>query len=159
MSPRTRDIGVLAAFIVICLLASALGAAVTVSASGSWYDSLAKAAWNPPPGVFGPVWTVLYVMMGVAAWLVWRTGPSHARRHAMTAFGVQLTLNVLWSYLFFGFHLPLVAVIEMAALWLAIAATIAMFARLSRTAAWLLVPYILWVSYALTLNGAIVALN
>jgi translocator protein len=159
MSPRTRDIGALAAFILICLLASALGAAVTVSASGSWYDGLAKAAWNPPPWVFGPVWTVLYIMMGVAAWLVWRTGASDARRRAMTAFGIQLALNVLWSYLFFGFHLPLVALIEMAALWLATAATIAVFGRVSRAAAWLLVPYILWVGYALTLNGAIVAVN
>jgi tryptophan-rich sensory protein len=149
----------LAGFVLLCLAASALGAAVTVSGTGSWYDGLVKASWNPPPWVFGPVWTALYVMMGVAAWLVWRQRASVARRRAMWAFAVQLALNVLWSYLFFGFHLPLVALLEMAVLWLAIAATLRAFAPLSMAAAWLLVPYLAWVTYALTLNGAIVVLN
>jgi len=159
VTSRARDIAALAGFVILCLAASALGAAVTVSATGSWYDELAKASWNPPPWVFGPVWTVLYVMMGVATWLVWRQGASAARRRAMSVFAIQLTLNVLWSYLFFGFHLPLAALIEMGVLWLAIAVTLRAFARLSAPAGWLLVPYLAWVTYALSLNGAIVVLN
>jgi len=159
MTHRSRDIATLIAFVASCLLASGLGAAVTVADVGSWYDGLAKASWNPPPWVFGPVWTALYVMMAIAAWLVWRTGSTPARRRAMAVFAAQLVLNVLWSYLFFGFHLPLAALVEMALLWFAIAATMAVFRPLSRVAAWLLFPYLAWVSYAFTLNGGIVALN
>jgi tryptophan-rich sensory protein len=109
--------------------------------------------------VFGPVWTTLYAMMAVSAWLVWRQGGFAAQRRALTFFLVQLALNALWSPLFFGLEQPGMAFVCIIALWLAIAATIAVFRRVQRIAAWLLVPYIAWVSFAAVLNGVLWRLN
>ncbi len=128
----------------------------TVSAISTWYATLAKPAFNPPNWIFGPVWTTLYFLMGVAAFLVWRRGLE--RKEVKIALGIfiaQLTLNAFWSIIFFGLRNPGVAFLEIIILWLAILATILFFYKISRPAAWLLFPYILWVSFAGYLNYSI----
>jgi benzodiazapine receptor len=142
------------------LLAGGIGSLFTASALDSWYVTLAKPALNPPAWVFGPVWTTLFVLMGIAAFLVWKKVPDDRRgRMALALFGLQLVLNVLWSVLFFGLRSPGAAFIEIVILWGAILATIVAFARVSKPAAWLLLPYILWVSFAGYLNYSIYILN
>lgn len=150
------------ASIAICLLAALIGSIFTMPAIPTWYAALMKPELNPPAWVFGPVWTVLYVLMGIALYLVWSRGlgPGQKNVHvAMAVFGVQLILNVLWSYLFFGLQAPFFALIEIVLLWLAILMTIAAFYRVSIPAALLLVPYIVWVSFAAYLNYGIYVLN
>ncbi len=127
-----------------------------------WYPALAKPVGTPPTWVFGPVWTTLYTMMAVAAWLVWRrddAASSASRRRALIAWGAQLALNALWTPLFFGLQRLDLALVGIVALWIAIAATIVLFARVSRAGAWLLVPYFGWVSYATYLNAGFWWLN
>jgi len=124
---------------------------------GPWYDALAKPAWTPPGWLFGPVWTVLYVLMAVAAWLVWLEQPRLSA--AIALWSAQLALNGVWSLLFFGLERPGLAAIDIVALLLAIAATALAFARVSRVAALLLVPYLAWVGFATALNLAIWRLN
>ncbi len=148
----------LAVLLAVSLGALALGGALTRPAIPEWYASLAKPDWTPPDRVFTPVWTALFVMMAVAAWLVWRRAGAAARR-PLALFAVQLGLNVLWSALFFAARSPGLALLDIGALLIAIAATIAAFRRVSRAAAWLLVPYLLWVGYAAALNLAIWRLN
>lgn len=126
---------------------------------GEWYASLAKPSWNPPSWVFGPVWTTLYTLMAVAAWLVWQRGEGGVRRRALGLYLGQLVLNAAWTPLFFGLHLLGVALVEMLLLWVAIVATIAAFHRVHRLAAWLLVPYLAWVSFAAFLNFTLWRLN
>ena len=126
---------------------------------GEWYAALQKPSWNPPGWIFGPVWTVLYVMMAVAAWLVWRQGGWSPQRKPLLIFLAQLTLNALWTPLFFGLHWPGVAFGEILLLWLAIATTLTAFWRVSGTAALLLAPYLAWVSFAAALNFALWRLN
>lgn len=129
---------------------------------GEWYAALVKPAWTPPDWVFGPVWTVLYASMAVAAWRVWRAwrrAAAHGARGALTAYLVQLALNALWSYLFFGLHRPALAFLELVALWLAIAITLVLFWRIDRLAGALLVPYLAWVTLAGSLNLALWRLN
>ena len=134
--------------------------------SSEWYQRLAQPSWSPPGWVFSPVWTALYAAMGVAAFLVWssyaRTADRQHRKGITVALGifiVQLVLNILWSVLFFGFQSPGLAFLELGILWFAILATIVAFFRISRAAAWFLVPYLLWVSFAGVLNYSIVQLN
>ena len=144
--------------IVVSELAGVIGAIFTTPAVQSmWYATLAKPALNPPAWVFGPVWTTLYALMGVAVWLVWKDEKvaPRRRRGATGIFVIQLMLNTLWSIIFFGLHSPGGALVEIVFLWLAILATIIAFAKISKPAAWLLVPYILWVSFAMYLNYAI----
>jgi translocator protein len=147
---------VLAGLVALCLGVGAIGGAVTAPAVLEWYPTLNKPSWNPPSWLFAPVWTVLYVMMAVAAWLVWKTGNSRA---ALTLWGGQLALNLAWSILFFGARAPGLALIEIFVMWLSIAATIFLFAQKSKVAAYLMVPYLCWVSFAAALNAAIVMLN
>jgi tryptophan-rich sensory protein len=147
---------VLLGWIVLCF-ASAMPAALWPP--GEWYLALNKPAWHPPAWIFGPVWSTLYVMMAVSAWLVWRRGGFAQQRAPLTLFLVQLALNAAWSPLFFGLQRPDVAFAEIIVLWLAIACTIAAFRRVHRVAAWLLVPYIAWVSFAAFLNGTLWRLN
>jgi tryptophan-rich sensory protein len=151
----------LAVAVALCEAAGLLGSVFTAGSLSSWYAGLAKPAATPPGWLFGPVWTALYALMGVAAWLAYRAGDTNrrTRRTALALFGVQLLLNTLWSVLFFGLQDPALALADIVLLWLAIVATIASFARLSRTAAWLLVPYLLWVTFATHLNWSVVALN
>ena len=144
----------------IPLLAGFLGSVFTTPAIPIWYADLIKPALNPPAWVFGPVWTTLFVLMGISAFLVWKKGLEH--KHVKIALGIfigQLALNTLWSIIFFGLHSPGGAIVELVILWLAILATIIAFARISRLAAWLLIPYILWVSFAGYLNYSIWQLN
>jgi tryptophan-rich sensory protein len=126
---------------------------------GQWYALLDKPAWNPPSWIFGPVWTLLYVTMGVAAWLVWRQAGFAQARVALAVFVGQLVLNALWSYLFFGIHRMDLALVEIVILWSAILATAILFHRHSPPAAVLLVPYLLWVGFATALNTALWRLN
>jgi tryptophan-rich sensory protein len=146
----------LAGWIVLCFGAAATGAFVT---KGEWYADLAKPSWNPPSSVFGPVWTTLYLMMAVAAWVVWRQGGWKSQAQALSAFLVQWLLNALWTPLFFGMQRPDLAFLDIVALWLAIVVTLALFWKASRTAGLLLVPYLAWVSFAAVLNFTIWRLN
>jgi tryptophan-rich sensory protein len=143
----------------IALLAGAIGSLFTASGLESWYDQLVKPELNPPSWVFGPVWTLLYVLIAVAAALVYRAPKSRIRTIALAIYAVQLMLNSLWSILFFGLQNPLFALIEIAILWLFIALTIVLFWRINKIAALLLLPYLLWVSFASYLNGSIYLLN
>ncbi len=136
--------------------AAAVGAIASVDAA-SFYAQLSQPSWAPPAWVFGPVWSMLYALMGVAAWLVWRSpGP---RGTALGLFGAQLAANALWSWLFFAWHLGALAAVEVLILLVLIVATMAAFRRISRLAALLLVPYLLWVSFASALNAAVWWLN
>ena len=142
------------------LLAGALGSLATRSSVGSWYPTLQKPSWNPPSWVFGPVWTTLYVLMGVAAWWVWRAeAPAPQKSRAARLFWGQLLLNLLWSFLFFGLRSPGLALVEILLLWGAILLTLRAFWQVRPLAGALLVPYLAWVSYATALTAAITWLN
>jgi translocator protein len=123
---------------------------------GAWYASIAKPAWNPPNAIFGPVWTVLYVLMAVSAWLVWRRAGFSG---ALGLFVIQLALNALWSYLFFGLHRPDFAFFDILVLWAAILAVVLLFWRVDPTAGALMLPYLAWVSFAACLNYTLWKLN
>ncbi|HSG28374.1 MAG TPA: TspO/MBR family protein [Candidatus Krumholzibacterium sp.] len=126
---------------------------------GEWYDSLIKPEWNPPDAVFAPVWTALYITMGIAAWLVWREKGFSEATTPLALFIIQLALNALWSYLFFGIHQPMLAFCEIMVLWLMILLTTVTFWKVSVTAGVLLLPYLLWVSFASALNFQLWRLN
>jgi len=146
--------------IMISELAGIIGSVFTIPSIPAWYATLVKPVLNPPAWVFGPVWTTLFALMGASAFLVWRKGWNRKDvKIALGIFIVQLVLNTLWSIIFFGLHNPGAAFIEIIFLWLTILATIIAFARISKKAAWLLLPYILWVSFAAYLNYAIWILN
>jgi tryptophan-rich sensory protein len=146
----------LAGWLLLCFAAAALGA---LFLPGAWYAALKKPAWNPPGWLFGPVWSALYTMMAMAAWLVWRQGGWARQRGALSVFLGQLLLNALWSPLFFGLHWPGAAFAEIILMWLAIVWTIRAFWPVHRGAAALLLPYLAWVSFATVLNGALWRLN
>jgi translocator protein len=139
-------------------LAAAAGAVASIDAA-SFYAQLSRPGWAPPGSVFGPVWTVLYVLMAVAAWLIWREAGSAARRGALVLYVTQLILNALWSVLFFRERLGVWALADLLALWCLIVATAAAFWRVRRAAAALLVPYLLWVSFAGVLNYSVWKMN
>ena len=150
----------LLAAVLLCELAGVAGAAPTARGLATWYPTLRKPVFNPPGWVFGPVWTTLYALMGLALDLAAHAGgPARAQRLARACFGLQLGLNALWAPLFFGRRAPGAAFAEIVALWLAIVLTVVAFARLSRVAALALLPYLAWVSFAAALNGAIWRLN
>ncbi|OGE84742.1 MAG: TspO protein [Candidatus Doudnabacteria bacterium RIFCSPHIGHO2_02_FULL_46_11] len=150
----------LAVAVVICEFAGVLGSVFIVSAIPEWYAGLAKPDLAPPNWIFGPVWATLYFLMGLAAFLVWRRGLEHREvRLALQVFGLQLMLNALWSIIFFGMQMPGLALAEIVIMWLAIVWTIVVFYRLSRPAAYLLWPYLAWVSFAAYLNYAIWFMN
>ncbi|MFN8291004.1 MAG: TspO/MBR family protein [Chitinophagaceae bacterium] len=146
--------------ILIPLLVGATSGFFTVTGVGSWYQTLHKPSWNPPNWIFGPVWTTLYILMGIALFLVWKADTSpEVKRMAITLFALQLVFNFFWSFIFFNQHAVGWAFVEIIGLWLLILATIFAFANINRTAAWLLVPYISWVSFAGMLNYTIWRLN
>ncbi len=149
----------LSGFVALCLSISAIGGAVTHTSVNTWYQELEKPIYTPPDWVFSPVWISLYLMMGISAWLIWLNADSKARRYPLTVFGVQLVLNLAWSFIFFGARAVGWAFIEICFLWIAIAANIRVFWQVDKLAGWLLVPYIMWVTYAVVLNGAIYSLN
>ena len=143
--------------IIICELAGILGSIFTISSVSTWYITLNKPFFNPPSWLFGPVWTALYLLMGISLYLIW-TNKKRTKK-ALTIFGIQLILNTLWSILFFGLKTPLFAFIEIIFLWIAIMLSIQYFYKINKTAAYLLIPYILWVSFAAILNFSIFVLN
>ncbi len=143
-----------------CQLAGILGALFTRAAIPAWYAGLQKPQFTPPNWLFGPMWISLYLLMAVAAYLVWQKGlAAKGVRAALTVFLIQLLLNALWSPVFFGLRSPLAGAVIIVLLWLAILAAIVAFAKISPLAAWLLVPYILWVTLASALNISIYILN
>ena len=145
-----------AVWLLLCFSAAALGG---LFMPGEWYAQLRKPAWNPPSWIFGPVWTALYFMMAVAAWLVWLRGGFAAQRKALGFFLLQLSLNAAWSPLFFGLHNPGLAFAEIIALWLALLGTLIVFWQTHRAAAALLLPYLAWVTFAAALNFTLWRLN
>jgi benzodiazapine receptor len=151
-----RSVIALVGWLVLCFSAASLGAFFML---GEWYATLKKPSWNPPGWIFGPVWSALYTMMAVAAWLVWKRGGFAAQRRPLALFLTQLALNAVWTPLFFGLHWPGIAFAEIVMLWLAITATLATFRQVSRPAAWLLAPYLAWVSFAAFLNFTLWRLN
>ncbi len=154
-----RSVPALILFIVVVYAAAGIGSLFTAQSVNDWYVALSKPSWNPPSWVFGPVWTVLYGMMGVAAWLVWLRRREVSVTLPLVLFFVQLALNVVWSLLFFGLQSPGAAFLEIIVLWLAIAATLLAFWRVAPLAGALFIPYILWVSFAAVLNYTIWQLN
>jgi len=145
--------------ILICQLVGVIGAFFTTPAISSWYKSLNKPTFNPPNWLFGPVWTLLYFLMGVSLYLVWNKKKSGQRKTALKFFTLQLILNSLWSIIFFGMRLPLLAFLEIIVLWFFILLTIKKFLPISKKSAYLLIPYLLWVTFASILNFYIVKLN
>jgi tryptophan-rich sensory protein len=146
--------------IFICLFAGFIGSFFTTPAIPTWYAMLQKPSFAPPNWVFFPVWTALFIMMGISLFLVWKKGlEDKTVKTAIYIFAGQLVLNALWSFAFFGLRSPLLGLMEIIILWMAILATIVTFKKLSRTAAYLLIPYILWVSFAAFLNYMIWRLN
>ena len=148
----------LAGWVVASLAAGALGGVASRNAP-EFYAQLQRPVWAPPSWVFGPVWTTLYAMMAAAAWLVWRQGGFGEQRKPLLLFLAQLALNALWTPLFFGLHRPGLAFAAIVLLWLAIATTLTAFRPVSRVAAWLLAPYLAWVSFAAALNFTLWRLN
>jgi translocator protein len=146
----------LAGWLAACFAAAAFGGFFM---PGDWYASLRKPSWNPPGWIFGPVWTALYSMMAVSAWLVWKRGGFIAQRRPLGFFIIQLILNAAWTPLFFGLHKPGWAFAEIVLLWLAIAATMLSFRREHRLAGWLLAPYLAWVTFAAVLNFTLWRMN
>jgi len=147
-------------FILVCELAGIVGSFFTRPSIPGWYAGLVKPSFNPPNWIFGPVWTTLYVLMGLAAYLVYEKGlRRNDVRKALAVFGGQLVLNALWSIVFFGAHQILGAAVLIVVLWAMILATILLFSRISKAAAYLLIPYILWVSFATVLNISLYVLN
>lgn len=155
-----RGILKLALSIIVCELVGVVGSVFTAPAIGTWYAGLNKPSFNPPNWLFGPVWTSLYFIMGVSAYLVWsKSQQKPGVKTAMLMFLVQLVLNAAWTPIFFGLRHPEAALVVIVAMWFAILATILSFRKVSVIAAALLLPYIAWVSFAAALNAAIAALN
>ncbi len=153
-----RQIIGLAGWLVLVFIVAAIGAAASAQAA-SFYEQLVQPAWAPPAWVFGPVWTVLYVLMAVAAWLVWRSGGFSQNRWALGFFLGQLALNALWSWLFFGWRLGGWAFTDILALLVSLVITIVLFWRVRPAAGVLLIPYVLWVAFAAVLNYVVWQMN
>ena len=151
----------IAIVVIICLAVGYLSGMVTRASITTWYPTLVKPSFNPPNWIFAPVWTSLYVMMGVAAGLIWNqiTTQKSAVTKALQIFAIQLILNALWSYLFFGLHNLMLATIEVVLLWLMIFETYSQFAKINKTASYLMLPYLAWVSFASVLTASIWWLN
>lgn len=154
--------GTLLGFVLGSEIIGNIGSLATFSQITTWYATLSKPAFQPPNWLFGPVWTILFALMGISLYLVWAQRSEKTATQvdaAVKIFAVQFTLNVLWSFFFFGFHETYLAFLEILLLWSAIVVTIVQFRRISPTAAWLLVPYLVWVTFASILNLAVSNLN
>jgi len=143
--------------IVICQLVGVIGSIPNIKSIPGWYSKIKKPKFNPPSWIFGPVWTLLYLLMGISLYLIWNSG--NANNLALVVFFVQLLLNFVWSFIFFGMKRPGWAFVEIVFLWVSILWTIILFYSISNVAAYLLIPYILWVSFAAILNFSIWFLN
>lgn len=148
----------LVGWLAVSFAASAVGAIASIQAK-SFYSQLVQPSWAPPPWVFGPVWTTLYALMGIAAWLVWRTSGFRANRQALTFFLLQLAFNALWSWFFFAWHHGVLSLADIFVLWLLIVGTLVSFWKVRPLAGALLIPYLLWVSFAAVLNYSLWQLN
>lgn len=146
-------------FVLICFGAAALGSLFTAGSVETWYAGITKPAWTPPNWLFGPVWTLLYLMMAISGWLIWRKRQQTPAKTVLILFGAQLALNTLWSVLFFGLHLTGWAIVDILALWALISWYTLTARRISAPAALLFVPYWAWVSFATALNIAVWRLN
>jgi translocator protein len=150
----------LAICILICQATGIISGLLTNTQNNDWYDTIVKPSWNPPGYLFGPVWTTLYLLMGISLWIVWKSNSNEEMRmEAMQLFAAQLFLNFWWTIIFFKFHSPIAAFIEIILMIVLIFYTIFRFAEISKTAAWLLVPYISWVCFAAILNYKLWVLN
>ena len=158
MALKQREAIGLVGWVALCFMVAAIGAVASVQAK-TFYGQLVQPAWAPPPYLFGPVWSVLYLLMAVAAWLVWRQGGFAAQRMPLTLFVFQLAPNALWSWLFFAWQMGGLAFADILLLCLLIVVTIWQFARVSPLAAGLLTPYLAWVSFASALNLSLWQLN
>jgi len=145
--------------IAICLFAGGIGSFFTMDAIPNWYASLLKPIFNPPNWIFGPVWTTLYILMGIALYLFWTTKAKISKKKAYYFFFIQLVLNTFWSIIFFGLQSPFLGLVEIIILWIFILLTILEFNKFKKIAAYLLIPYLLWVSFASVLNLFIYLLN
>ena len=156
---RGRQAFGLVVVVVVTFAAAGIGSVFTSGSVSEWYPSIEKPSWTPPGWLFGPVWTALYTLMAVAAWVIWRKEGWAGARAALVLYGVQLALNAAWSPLFFGLRMPGVAFAELVVLWMAVIATAVAFWKKSPLAGALLVPYVLWTTFAAALNLAIWRLN
>jgi len=156
---RSRDVTGLLAFVGVCLAIGAVGGIATASSVETWYQTLQKPPFNPPAWLFGPVWTALYIAIGVSGWLVWRKVGFAGAKRAFQVYAIQLVLNLAWSFLFFGARAIGAALIEVVVLLTAIIATGLLFREHHRGAALLMIPYAAWVSFATLLNASIWYLN
>jgi translocator protein len=146
--------------VLVCEGVGIISGLLTQNETATWFSTLNKPDWNPPAYLFGPVWTILYFLMGISAWLIWKSdAPETQKMRALLTFALQLFLNFMWSILFFKCHSPALAFIDITLLTIAILITIGRFARMSRLAAWLLLPYLLWVCFATLLNYKIWSMN
>lgn len=146
-------------WLAVSFVAASIGSSASIRAGSFYSQKLVRPEWAPPPDLFGPVWTILYALMGIAAWLVWRSGGFRAARAALALFLVQLAVNALWSWLFFGWHQGALAFADIVLLWVLIVGTLIAFWRISALAGALLIPYLLWVSFATALNYSVWQLN
>jgi tryptophan-rich sensory protein len=158
MNYKIRKVSKFLISLALPFLAAAIGSIFTASSVGNWYQTLQKPFLNPPDWIFGPVWTLLFFLMGCSLYLVWQSD-REGKKKAYLIFGIQLVLNILWSVLFFGLQSPSIAFAEIIILWVFIIWNIAVFRKFSSAAAWFLVPYLLWVSFAAYLNFSIFRLN
>ncbi|SKB00970.1 TspO and MBR related proteins [Prosthecobacter debontii] len=156
MTPSKRSALALFAFFLVTFSAPILG---SLWMPGEWYAALEKPSWNPPSWLFGPVWTVLYIVMAIAAWLVWKKGEFKFQAKPLTWYFIQLGLNAAWTPLFFGAHELLASLVVLAALWVAILMTVLLFRPASSVASNLMIPYLAWVTFASSLNYEIWRLN
>lgn len=145
--------------VVTPLLVGAVGSFFTSPEIAGWYASIQKPSFNPPNWIFGPVWTILFILIGISFFLIWNKKPIYKIKPEATLYYLQLGLNLLWSILFFGFHKPFLSLIEIIVLWICILTLMVRFFRISKLASYLLIPYLLWVSFAAILNFMIVKLN
>jgi translocator protein len=145
--------------VALCLGCAGIGSLLTLPSISTWYTTIRKPTWNPPNWLFGPVWTLLYLSMAVAAWLVWRQSETHSVGFALTLFAIQLALNLAWSAIFFHYHQIGAAVVDVVVLWIFILATTLAFSKIALAASWLMVPYLAWVTFASILNATVWRLN
>ena len=157
---KTKAGAILIGSVLLCNCAGLLGSLFTTTGPGSWYSTLIKPAFNPPSWIFAPVWTLLYILMGISLYLVIMEGmKGRDVRIPLLIFAIQLILNILWSYAFFGLESTFFGLLVIILLWISIVATMILFYPVRKAAAWLLVPYILWVSFATILTYTIYSLN
>jgi translocator protein len=156
---KKSDILSLAICIALPLIVGSISGIATSGNINTWHATLNKPVFNPPNYLFGPVWTVLYLLMGISLFMIWRSPSGDLRNYALAIFSIQLVLNFAWSFIFFHFKQTGWAFMEIILIWISVLAMIIIFYRINRTAAFLQIPYILWVSFASVLNGAIWWLN